>query len=63
MGRIKTQLVKRLSLDAVEKHKDKLSTDFDENKSVVAELMVGCSKKVRNIVAGYVTRLMKTEEL
>lgn len=62
MGRIKTQLTKRLSFDAIEKHGDKLSKDFDENKKVVAELLVGSSKKVRNTVAGYVTRLMKTRE-
>ena len=62
MGRIKTQLTKRLSFDAYEKHKDKLSKDFDENKKVVSELLCNCSKKLRNTVAGYVTRMMKTQE-
>lgn len=62
MGRIKTQLVKRLSFELVDHHRGKLSNDFDENKKVVSELLQGSSKKVRNTVAGYVTRLMKTEE-
>ena len=62
MGRIKTQLIKRLSFEAIERYSDRLSKDFDENKKVVSGLLGGCSKKVRNTVAGYVTRLMKTEE-
>ena len=62
MGRIKTQLIKRLSFETIEKHSGRLSKDFEENKKVVAELLAGCSKKVRNTVAGYVTRLMKIQE-
>lgn len=63
MGRIKTQLIKRLSFDAMEKHGDKITEDFEENKKIVSELLGECSKKVRNTVAGYVTRLKKTEEI
>lgn len=62
MGRIKTQLVKRLSFEVVKNHSDKLSKDFDENKQKVAEILEGASKKMRNVIAGYVTRLMKQEE-
>jgi len=62
MGRIKTQLAKRLSFEIIELHRSKLTDNFDENKKVVSELLKGGSKKVRNTVAGYVTRLVKTEE-
>lgn len=62
MGRIKTQLIKRLGTEIVKKAEDRLSTDFDENKPVVAELLGEASKKMRNTVAGYVTRLMQHRE-
>ena len=59
MGRIKTQLVKRLTIQLVRENKDKIKPDFNLNKKVVDELMKGGSKKLRNSVAGYVTRLAK----
>ena len=61
MGRIKTQLIKRLTFEIM-KQREKLSPQFDENKKVVADLLAGASKKIRNSVAGYVTRLMKIKE-
>ncbi len=61
MGRIKTKLIKRLTLELLEKHRDKLTTDFEANKKLVAELMAGTSKKLRNVIAGYVTRLKKKD--
>jgi len=62
MGRIKTQLTKRLSFTIVKTGEPGLAKTFDENKVVVAELLGGASKKLRNTVAGYVTRLMKHKE-
>jgi len=62
MGRIKTLLTKRLSFDAFDRYKDRLSEDFEENKKVISDVMPAGSKKVRNTVAGYVTRLMKKKE-
>jgi len=62
MGRIKTQLIRRLTFEVIKVDKDRLTKDFGENKKVVSELLGDASKKLRNTVAGYVTRLMKTEE-
>ncbi len=62
MGRIKTQLTKRLTLEVVSKYKDKLTNNFDENKKVVGDALSYKSKKIRNIIAGYATRLMKNKE-
>lgn len=62
MGRIRTKLVKRLTLDLIDKAKDRLSKDFEENKKVVTEMLADASKKTRNTVAGYATRLMKQHE-
>ncbi len=62
MGRIKTQLIKRLTFEIMKQERERLTTQFDENKKVVAELLGDASKKIRNAVAGYLTRLMKTGE-
>jgi len=39
-------------------YKDRFTNSFDENKHIVGELLETSSKKVRNVVAGYITRLM-----
>ena len=63
MGRIRTQLTKRLGKQLVREYRAVLKQDFKENKIIVAERLEGAtSKKLRNTVTGYVTRLMKVPE-
>jgi small subunit ribosomal protein S17e len=62
MGRIKTKLTKRLTYQLLAQHKDHLHKTFDENKPVVSAHLEGASKKVRNVVAGFVTRKMRRTE-
>ena len=62
MGRIKTQLIKRVTNKLVKEHREEFKKDFEENKKVVEEFAIIPSKKLRNSIAGYVTRLMKEEE-
>lgn len=61
MGRIKTKLTKRISLNLIKNHRDEFKSDFDGNKEIVSKFAELPSKKMRNVVAGYVTRLMKEE--
>ena len=61
MGRIKTRLVKSITHSLLEKYRDSFSTNYEENKARVAELVSVRSKKLRNIIAGYVTRIMKVQ--
>lgn len=58
MGKVRTVLVKRLSRELVERYPDSFSTEFDQNKEVVDELLTNTTKRLRNRIAGYVTRLM-----
>lgn len=62
MGRIKTQLSKRVTLELYKKHKDKFTKSFEENKEKVKNLLKLPSKKQLNIVSGYVTRLSKGDK-
>lgn len=58
MGRIKSAQVKKTSKKIFDSHRSKFSPDFAENKKGVSQL-IESSKKVRNCIAGYVTRLAK----
>jgi len=62
MGRIKTKLIKRISLSIFKKHKEEFKPEFDENKALVSQFADIPSKKIRNIIAGYVTRLVKQKQ-
>ena len=62
MGRIKTQMIKRLTFQLLRDHKSEVKQSFDENKVMVEQHMGVTSKKIRNTVAGYITRLSKRRE-
>ncbi|OIO63959.1 30S ribosomal protein S17e [Candidatus Woesearchaeota archaeon CG08_land_8_20_14_0_20_47_9] len=57
MGRIKTQLIKSTAFRIMEEHGDKITNDFGKNKLLIQGFVDIPSKKIRNITAGYVTRL------
>ena len=61
MGRIKTKRIKALTNDVYDRYKDKVSTKFEENKQLLNEVQDSKSKKLRNIMAGYATRLKKRD--
>lgn len=61
MGRIRTQMIKRLGSKLIKEHRESFKKDFNDNKKVVEQFLTGSSKKLRNVVAGYVTRLMKEQ--
>jgi len=61
MGRIKTTLIKRKTKELLDSYSERFTTDFTENKKITAQLAEISSKKLRNIIAGYATRLKKKE--
>lgn len=61
MGRIKTKQIKSVTLEAYEMYKDEFTTDFDKNKLLLNKIQDGESKKLRNVIAGYATRLKKRD--
>jgi len=62
MGRIKTSFVKNIAKELYEKHAEKFTTSFEENKEIVKQLIGLKSKKLRNVIAGYITSLKKREK-
>ena len=59
MGRIKTTLIKRTANKLFNENKNLFKSDFEENKKIVETLIEVQSKKIRNIIAGYLTRLAR----
>ena len=62
MGRIKTQLVKRVTGELIKEHGKEFAKDFDTNKKLVEKFAKIPSIKMRNVIAGYVTRRVKNDE-
>ena len=55
MGKVKTEHIKRLAKELMERFPQKFSSDFNANKHTVDALTEGATTKVRNQVAGYIT--------
>jgi len=62
MGRIKTSFVKHVAKDLVEKYPDKFSTDYEKNKIDLKGVMIFESKRMRNIIAGYLSVLKRQQK-
>lgn len=60
MGRIKQTYLKRVAKKLMKDYEDEFSTEFDANKKKVQELTDVQSKSMRNKIAGYITRTVKT---
>jgi len=61
VGRIKTKKIKRNTHQIFSENKDVLTTDFEKNKEIINEKYSISSKKLRNVISGYCTRLKKSE--
>ncbi len=59
MGKVRTAIVKRTAKKLLELFPDKVSTDFNTNKELVKTYVHTKSKKLRNQIAGYLTRLAR----
>ncbi|MBI5391445.1 30S ribosomal protein S17e [Candidatus Woesearchaeota archaeon] len=59
MGRIGTTLVKRTGKKLIQKYPDKFTTEFGQNKLAVTSMADCHTTKLRNLVAGYITRLKR----
>lgn len=62
MGRIKTKLIKRITLKLYRDHKNEFKPDFKKNKGAASKIVDFPSKKMRNVITGYLTRLSKRQE-
>lgn len=52
-------MVKRITKQLVNEHKEEFSEDFNKNKEVLKKYVIIKSTKIRNVISGYASRLIK----
>jgi small subunit ribosomal protein S17e len=57
---VRTEQVKRIARELLDKYPNKFTADFENNKQFVTEFTNISSTKLRNRVAGYTARLAST---
>ena len=56
MGTVKPAYIKIIAMELLKKYGSEFTNDFNENKKLVLQYTNIASKRVRNRVAGYITR-------
>lgn len=62
MGKSRRIKTKRLANELLEKYPDRFTSDFEENKSLLEEVLITSTKTLRNKIAGYLTSFMNSRE-
>ena len=60
LGKVRPEYVKKMARELIRLNPDKFNDDFQNNKEMVNELAHTSSLKLRNRIAGYITRLLST---
>lgn len=61
LGKVRTDTVKRISRELLRRFPDRFTGDFESDKQVVNDVVITPSKRLRNRIAGYITRLKIVE--
>ena len=62
MGSVKSVAIKSLGSRIIMEHGSRFTKDFNKNKLVLSEMDINKSKKINNILAGYITKKMRQAE-
>ncbi|MEM0487718.1 MAG: 30S ribosomal protein S17e [Candidatus Bathyarchaeia archaeon] len=57
LGCVRTEHIKRIAKELVNRFPNRFSSNFDENKRLVSMFLPGATPKVRNQIAGYITHM------
>ncbi len=58
MGKVRPEKVKKIARELVSRYPNQFTTDFENNKKLLESLVTIYSTKLRNLIAGYITRLV-----
>ena len=58
MGKVRPEHVKKVARELIELYPDRFTTEFQSNKKALGAVTEVCSPKLKNRVAGYITRLL-----
>ncbi|MFN3655177.1 MAG: hypothetical protein ACK4TO_07615, partial [Candidatus Nitrosotenuis sp.] len=54
--------IRRLSMQVLERYRDRFTTDYTENKKALDQVAVIRSKGLKNEMAGFITKFIKHEQ-
>jgi small subunit ribosomal protein S17e len=60
LGKVKTEQIKRVAKELMKRYPTKFSSNFDDNKHMVAVLTLNVTTRVRNQIAGYITQSLSS---
>jgi len=58
LSKVRIERVKKVAKELVKRYPDQFSTDFEGNKKFLGTVATIYSSKLRNRIAGYITRLV-----
>jgi len=58
LGKVRPERVKKIARELLKRYPDKFTTDFENNKKLLGTLSKISSIRLRNRIAGYITRLV-----
>jgi len=62
LANVRSEKVKKIARELLKKYPDKFTADFEKNKKVIASLAKIPTTKLRNNIAGYITRLVSQSQ-
>jgi len=62
LGNVRPEKVKKIARELVKRYPDKFTTNFEENKKILSSLASIPSIRLRNSIAGYITRLISLSQ-
>ena len=62
MGRIKSRAIKKVAFQLLKQHPEVFKDTFEENKALILNYLEQPSKRLRNPIAGYITRLIQNQK-
>ena len=58
MGKVRPERVKKIAKELLKRYPDRFTTNFENNKKLLGSLSKISSVRLRNRIAGYITRLV-----
>ncbi|MBD3185345.1 30S ribosomal protein S17e [Candidatus Bathyarchaeota archaeon] len=62
MGKVRPDFIKRIARELVEKEPHLYTVNFEENKQILNQITDIKTKRLRNRIAGYITKLIKQDQ-
>jgi len=63
LGNVRPEKIKRMARELIKRYPGKFTTNFEENKKILSSIAFIPSNRLRNSIAGYITRLVSIYQM